>query len=588
MKKILFTASVFLVSFKVNAQTGLGVGVSIPQERLDVDGAIRLGNTLSTNSGTIRWNGTNFQGYNGSQWLDLDVQANANNTLDAAYDEGGAGVGREIVATDGSVEINGTDGFLVTGTLNVGQVAPNLSGSQMYFNPRKAAFRAGESTSGTWSNLNTGHLSAAFGQNTQADGPRSFAIGLGTTASNNESFAGGNGSTASGPYSFSYGLNTEASTQYSSAFGRESVASGAGAMATGQFSSADGGASFTSGFYTEANGDYSNASGENSVANGHAASAFGVQNTAHSRAEFVAGQYATNYTAISANGNNANDRLFVIGNGTSDANRFNALTITKSKRVGINTDAPDATLHVYGPNTGATIHQTSSGLLTYTMRGEDDTDAKYFSIQEGLIERWRFGMEANATNDFVVKRLPAQSNPSELMVQGTTGHVGIGTDNPVQLLTLAGTPGTDGIMFPDGTVQTTAAGSGGADTDWTISGGNQYSGVSGNVGIGTNSPSAKLDVEGTFQLVDGNEASGKILTSDASGNASWQSPSSTTNNTLDEAYDQGGAGTGRQIDASDGAVRINGDDGFIVTGTISSGDAIEVTGAGTRMFFNPN
>jgi hypothetical protein len=44
----------------------------------------------------------------------------------------------------------------------------------------------------------------------------------------------------------------------------------------------------------------------------------------------------------------------------------------------------------------------------------------------------------------------------------------------------------------------------------------------GNVGIGIATPSATLDVVGTFQLVDGNEALGRVLTSDASGNASWQ------------------------------------------------------------------
>jgi len=47
----------------------------------------------------------------------------------------------------------------------------------------------------------------------------------------------------------------------------------------------------------------------------------------------------------------------------------------------------------------------------------------------------------------------------------------------------------------------------------------------GNVGIGSTNPSATLDVVGTFQYVDGNESNGYVLTSDASGNATWQASS---------------------------------------------------------------
>ncbi|MEI6900095.1 MAG: hypothetical protein WCL00_09470, partial [Bacteroidota bacterium] len=48
--------------------------------------------------------------------------------------------------------------------------------------------------------------------------------------------------------------------------------------------------------------------------------------------------------------------------------------------------------------------------------------------------------------------------------------------------------------------------------------------TSGNVGIGTSTPAAKLDVEGNVKIADGTQAAGKVLTSDASGNGSWQAP----------------------------------------------------------------
>ena len=46
----------------------------------------------------------------------------------------------------------------------------------------------------------------------------------------------------------------------------------------------------------------------------------------------------------------------------------------------------------------------------------------------------------------------------------------------------------------------------------------------GNVGIGTISPGAKLEVNGPIKITDGSQGAGKVLTSDASGLASWQTP----------------------------------------------------------------
>jgi hypothetical protein len=47
---------------------------------------------------------------------------------------------------------------------------------------------------------------------------------------------------------------------------------------------------------------------------------------------------------------------------------------------------------------------------------------------------------------------------------------------------------------------------------------------SGNVGIGTTSPSAKLEIAGSVKVVDGTQGQGKVLSSDENGLASWQTP----------------------------------------------------------------
>jgi hypothetical protein len=55
----------------------VGIGTTTPAEKLEVNGAIKLGTTALSNAGVIRWDGSNFQGYNGTAWTNFTAAAPA-------------------------------------------------------------------------------------------------------------------------------------------------------------------------------------------------------------------------------------------------------------------------------------------------------------------------------------------------------------------------------------------------------------------------------------------------------------------------------------------------------------------------------
>jgi uncharacterized protein (TIGR02145 family) len=200
--------------------------------------------------------GTAYQDMGTAQLLSVPYALYAKNsggsatTLDANYDGGGAGAGRTITADAGAVKVQGTDGLQVTGTLGSGATIDLTgAGPRLFFNPKKAAFRAGFVDGTQWNDATVGQYSTAVGSGTTASGESSTAIGSQTTAP-------------------SYG-------------------------------------------------------------------------------ETVIGLWNTIYAPVSANAWNSADRLFVVGNGTSDAARSDAVVVNKSGDVGFGLSSPASRMHIH-------------------------------------------------------------------------------------------------------------------------------------------------------------------------------------------------------------------------------------------------
>ncbi len=164
------------------------------------------------------------------------------------------------------------------------------------------------------------------------------------------------------------------------------------------------------------------------------------------------------------------------------------LTVVNGGTVGIGTDATSTKLHVYhATNSGVAVGRagTPSSLAIWRYNGADT----------------EFGTLASDGVSIIT------SGTERIFVHSTNGYVGIGNNNSTEQLDVSGKirmrsgaaagyiPVSDANGAMTWTDPTTVS-----DGDWTVSGSNQYSTVSGNVGIGTSTPGSKLVVTGDITL----------------------------------------------------------------------------------------
>ena len=188
---------------------------------------------------------------------------------------------------------------------------------KLFFDKSKGAFRVGTVDDNSWDEDNIGNHSFAAGENTIASG--AFATALGST------------NVASGYGAMAFGNGNEASGYSTTAFGRFNVAEGSSATAFGA--------------YTEAQGGVSTAFGDRTVAYSYGETALGIYNTV----------YNPNLTTVY----HANDRLLVVGNGTDDDNRSDALIVYKNGNTELN-----GSLTIDGAYTFPTTDGTNSQVMT--------------------------------------------------------------------------------------------------------------------------------------------------------------------------------------------------------------------------------
>ena len=168
-----------------------------------------------------------------------------------------------------------------------------------------------------------------------------------------------------------------------------------------------------------------------------------------------------------------------------------AMTINNTGKVGIGTDNPSRELHVYkaSGNVTAQIQSGSSGVAALKLQTSAGTSTVYTGV--GSIQGFQF--YANGTSE-------------AMRIVGATGNVGIGTDNPAEKLHIRdSSTNADVYIKIANDSRDWFMGVEGSNSDILSFKTHDASNLlnitsSGNVGIGTNNPQQKLQVDGNIYL----------------------------------------------------------------------------------------
>ncbi|MGB3340276.1 MAG: hypothetical protein WBB37_02205 [bacterium] len=463
---------------RIDADGNVGIGTTGPAEKLDVAGTAQV---------------TGFK-----------MPTGATNGYVLTSDVSGIGTWQNVSAdSDWSFLIsNGADTTLQTG----GRWGIARAGNTLYGNADSTHVNLGidsrtganETANYKYCTVGGGYNNSAYLYATVAGGGNNAAAEYGTVAGGYYNSAtnlyaavvGGDHNTASGQFTFVGGgqyniANVDFSTVVS---GSSNIASGIYAtVGGGQFNKARGQYSVVSG------GGGPNAADSNSAIGNYSAIGGGRNNIASVEGATVGGGLRNTASGMRATvggglDNTASGLRATVGGGYLNTASLQQATVGG----GYNNTASgvDATV-------GGGEGNTASDSFNFIGGGYQNLVAgKYSAILCGYADTitatgdysYLFGINSNLTQD------------STFMVD--LPHIRFGNEtNGYEFPTTDGS--ADQVMVTNGSGQLSWADQvAGADTDWVFSGNDIYSGVTGNVGIGTTNPAVKLDVNGTINADD--------------------------------------------------------------------------------------
>ena len=204
---------------------------------------------------------------------------------------------------------------------------------------------------------------------------------------------------------------------------------------------------------------------------------------------------------------------------TFRTNTSDALTIDSSQNVGIGTSSPSAPLNV--------VAGSNANAIRMNGRSSDNYSELYASSNDGSTNYSFLQGHSAQTKLYTLTSTPLLlgTNSTEAMRIDSSGQVGIGTSSPQELLHLSATTPVFRLEGGSRSYQQFVSGTDFVIRDVTATANRITLNSSGNVGIGTSSPSKKLHVKGT-----GSTAAMMLESSSSSNGQLVFKNTSTTNN----------------------------------------------------------